>query len=98
MREHGDRERSIVAWAELALEGNPVERPADRGLEIGERPWDERDPGRVRADARERIGIVAADAHVPTGDACRLGREAPLRLSPGRQPPTEDQPALRSTR
>ena len=87
--EHRDRERGVVARADPMLERDPVERAADRRLEEGEPARDERDARRIRADAGERVAVVAADGHRMAGDPGRLGRESLLRLASGaRRRPT----------
>ena len=80
--EDGDREGGVVASADSVLEGDPVQRPADGRLEVGERPRDEGHAGGVGAGAREGVAVVAADRHRATRDAGRLGREAPLSRAP----------------
>ena len=77
--EHRDRERRVVAGADLVLKGDPVQRAADRGLEVRELPRDEGDTRRVRADAREGVAVVAPHDDRMPRDARRFGREQPLR-------------------
>ena len=83
--------RCVASWAStvianaassraptLVLERDPVERAADRGLEVRELARDEGDARRVRADARERVAVVAAHGDRMAGDPRRFGREPPL--------------------
>src|SRR6185369_4584310 len=80
--EHRDRERGVVVGADLVLERDPVERPADGRLEVGKSARDERDAGSVRADAREGIALVADHPDGMAGDPRRLRSEAPLGPGP----------------
>ena len=75
-----DRERGVVTGTDLVLERDPVQRAADRRLEEREPARDERDTGRVGADPRERVAVVAADRDRVARDPGRLRREAPLGL------------------
>ena len=78
MGEDGDCKGRFISRPELVLEGNPIQRPADRGLEVGEATRDERYAGRVGADAGERIGVVAVDTDFAPRDPRGLRREALL--------------------
>ncbi len=82
MRQHDQRVGRLLATAPVAAEGEVVERSADGGVEVCEPRARERDTERVAAGARERVALVAADPHAPTGDPRCLGREARLRTRP----------------
>ena len=78
VREHDDRLET--ALAALVARRDVAQRAADGRVEVGERAGGERDAERVAPGARERVAVVAADAHGSARNATRLGLEARLRL------------------
>ena len=78
VRQHGDSECGVVPGAEAVLEHNAIQRPADPGLEKGQRSLDERDSRGVRADTREGIALVTDDRDRMPCDPGGLRRVSPL--------------------